>query len=132
MLLAGPRKRFMANIPGAINYLPGVFGPTTREIIKTDKGYAIGWAPIKSWGEPNFEGSVRDIAKFIVLSYAKTIPSAIDYRIPYFGVFDVSFKPEVTCSIAERAEIGEGVDAVALVQELTAELEKLKILVPFA
>src|SRR5271166_5426007 len=87
---------------------PGVYGPHGTAIEKSDLGYKIGWAPTKAWGTPWFEGSIKKLAKQLLIYYSNTLkweeatqPTTSivmdeDGAIEV-SVFKVTFQPTVTC-----------------------------------
>lgn len=131
--MAGLKKRFMANIPGATNVLPGVYGPSGTEIVKTEKGYAIGWNGVKSkfWGEPFIEGTTREIARDIITNYGKALDRSDELNPPDFYLsIRIQWKPDVVCTLLNSARIRE-FEAKEFLKELAAELRPLAKLLPF-
>lgn len=119
--------------------VPGVYGPTSSEITKTDKGYAIGWAPLGSWGEPAIEGTPREIARDIIVRYSSVLalPRSthglhIDLdHIPYYGAIHIKWKPVLNVTLHDKLHT-ESIDTKLFVEELTNELKLLVKLLPFA
>jgi hypothetical protein len=124
----------MANIPGSTNMIPGVYGPTSSEIIKTDKGYAIGFAPVGAWGKPHVEGSIREIAEQAFKIWATINHSNYGPGGPnIFGVLHISFKPITSVALPNNYTVHtDKIDSDHFLSELTKELDRLKVYLPFA
>lgn len=64
--LVGRKKRFMANIPGAISIIPGVYGPT-KEYFGVPLEYGGTVLILGSWGTIRVNGSFKNAAKALFL-----------------------------------------------------------------
>lgn len=127
----------MAIGPFQTYQLPGVFGPSGTEIVKTDKGYAIGWTGGSVWGKPHIEGSPREIARDIIVRYGKVLDlprndySLVMDDIGWYGAIHVTWKPELIVSLHKNLRISDGVNTHIFIGELTKELQPLVKLIPF-
>lgn len=115
----------MANIPGAGNSLPGVYGPLSYPVKKIENGYYI-----KGYGA-EFRGSPRDIAKQIILNITKKPEPGV--RKNYTGPFYVQIKPEPRCSFCMNPKPDpQDLDVRTVSEEITIELQSLIKLIPFS
>lgn len=126
----------MPNIPSHNQMLPGIYGPTVVELVKTENGFAIGWSPISSWGEPFVEGSVKHIARqaFLLFSKMSTYLSAnlVSHRLGIYGAFLISFNPEANCILSRGICVAPDINIEQFLIEMNEELDKLKVLLPFS
>lgn len=124
----------MIFIPGMMsNRLPSC-DPDHNEIIKDERGYVTGWAPIAFWGEPLIFPSLRDMAKDMIKRHASLLEAGLDRSwkmdsIPFYGIVMVQWKPEVKCTAAEHATFK--IDKQSFLDGLTKELTPLSKLIPF-
>lgn len=128
--MGGPRKRFMANIPGAFSWRLPSADPTEMIIEKRANSYVIGWNPINLWHDKELQiYTIRDIAKKIILDYCSLNFPCEGYN---YMVFFVQFKPTLIVRFDTYSKVGDGIDQALFLDELTKELESLKKLIPFS
>jgi len=128
----------MMFIPGIMDTLPGVYGPTGSELVRTPKGYAIGWYPIEMWNGPHIEGSIKDLAREAFLARGKfpahEMPQYFGQglgQVDIFGALLISFHPETICAFKESLRVDDSINPEEFLQEMNRELNRLKPLILF-
>lgn len=125
----------MANLPFNTYTLPGVYGPTGTDIIKYKDIYKIGWRG--NWGKnPMFEGTVKEIARDIILKYSNNLKQYPDVKldmnsIGYYASIYVQWRPELVCTFSDGVHVA-GFIGPEFLDELAKELHPLSKLLPFA
>lgn len=104
--------------PGMMtNILPGVYGPTSYPVKKTENGY---W--IKGYSNEALTGTPKEIAHRILWKLVNE-PEGIP-RAHYVGPFSMSYFPSIRCGLCMTPDPEPGVDIEALNREVTEEIQQ--------
>lgn len=123
----------MALFPFISPCLPGC-DPTFSEINQPSSGYyEVGGISKHNsreyYHEPYYTGTLKEIARKMFIDLTK---QNVEHKL-YAGLMVVSFYPKTKCeySIAAIPCSQDGVDTDQFLIDITAELDKIRILLPF-